>query len=446
MASDQETYLRDFYGALRDEPLEPGDHKYIHLYEDAELTAADPIKALATTIEWSGESKQLFSGFRGTGKSTELRRLRKMLQAQGNTKVVLCDLERYVNLTTPIDISDFLISAAGAFSDALEDDELLGKEMIKEDYWTRIRNFLTRTEVGLPERSANAKVDEDIGVGLKISLKADPSFRQKVQKQMAGHLGALTNDVNAFMEDCIKALHRRHGDDVRVVVLFDSVERIRGTSLNADDVASSVETLFEGHSDKLGFPYMHVVYTVPPWLKIKSPGVASLYDNSQQIPCVKVRNRDGTPCRAGLDALERLIRKRGDWERLLGDRVSLDALCLASGGYLRDLFRLLQALLRQARGRELPTDAATRELIMDEIRNSYLPISNQDALWLDRIRQSGTTQLEDGRRLHELARFFDTHLVLTYRNGEEWWFVHPLLEKHIEEQASAYRAGSAPAE
>jgi hypothetical protein len=440
MAFDQEQYLKEFYGALHHEPLEPDDPKYIHLYEDAELTAADPVQALATTIEWRGESKQLFSGFRGTGKSTELRRLRKQLQADGNTRVVLCDMADYLNLTTPVDISDFLISAAGAFSDALEDESLLGKDMMKEGYWTRIRNFVTRTNVELPD------VPELPGAGLKASLKADPSFRQKVQDRMKDHLGALSNNVNEFMEECFKALRKRHGNDVRVVVLFDSIERIRGTSLNAEEVAASVENLFEGHSDKLGFPYMHAVYTVPLWLKIKAPGVASLYDTSQQIPCVKVRNRDGSPCKAGLNTLADLIQRRGDWKRLLGERNNLDELCLASGGYLRDLFWLLQTLLRLSRDRQLPANVATRELAMHEIRNSYLPVAHQDALWLNRIRQSGSTELPEGRRLHELARFFDTHLVLTYRNGDEWWSVHPLLAEQIEQQAKSYRPDDAPAE
>ncbi len=44
---------------------------------------------------------QLLSGFRGTGKSTELRRLKDQLQASGYL-VVLCDIEDYINLSTPI--------------------------------------------------------------------------------------------------------------------------------------------------------------------------------------------------------------------------------------------------------------------------------------------------------------------------------------------------------
>ena len=33
--------------------------------------------------------------------------------------------------------------------------------------------------------------------------------------------------------------------------------------------------------------------------------------------------------------------------------------------------------------------------------------------------------------LYNLSRFFDTHLVLGYRNGGEWYDVHPLLRDEV---------------
>jgi len=76
MATDDATYLKDFYRALADRPLAPDDPNYVRLYDGEGLVPTDPIRQLQTTIEWSTlESAQLFSGFRGTGKSTELRRL-----------------------------------------------------------------------------------------------------------------------------------------------------------------------------------------------------------------------------------------------------------------------------------------------------------------------------------------------------------------------------------
>ncbi|MBK7760500.1 MAG: hypothetical protein IPI35_29650 [Deltaproteobacteria bacterium] len=102
----------------------------MRLYDDPGRPE-DPVKDLADTIEWStGESAQLFSGFRGTGKSTELRRLEQRLNAREDTVAFLCDMQQHMNLNTSVEISDFLISMAGAFGEEVEkrlgvDHELL---------------------------------------------------------------------------------------------------------------------------------------------------------------------------------------------------------------------------------------------------------------------------------------------------------------------------------
>ncbi|MBK6671485.1 MAG: hypothetical protein IPG46_18155 [Actinobacteria bacterium] len=53
-----------------------------------------------------------FSGFIGTGKSTELRRLRRRLEGDGNL-VLLIDMEPLLNPTAPLDITVFLTRLAG---------------------------------------------------------------------------------------------------------------------------------------------------------------------------------------------------------------------------------------------------------------------------------------------------------------------------------------------
>lgn len=438
MSTPDSQFLQNFYQRLIDRPLDPVDDKnlYVPLYEARATSPTDPVSELQTTIEWSPvASTQLFSGFRGTGKSTELRRLRRQLVERGSV-VVLCDMQKYLNMTTAVDVSDFLLATAGAFGDELK--QLYGESVIEEGYWTRFSAFLVRTHVEIDELKLKAGV-KDVGAEIKLNLKTDPTFRQILQERLKGHLGALVRDVHGFFEECIMALRRKQGDEeLRVVMLLDSVEQIRGTTINAMDVAASLEVLFEGHADKLKIPYMHVVYTVPPWLKIKAPGLAGLYSGMQLIPCIKVRHQNGQPCNAGLSELEQIVAKRGDWRRLLGDdRGALDELLLASGGYLRDLFRLIQTTLRLARHDGLPAQPRIRELALDEVRNSYLPISNEDALWLHQIEKSKCTELDGKERLHDLARFYDTHLVLTYRNGSEWVAVHPLVAAHVERQAEA---------
>ena len=75
-----------------------------------------------------------------------------------------------------------------------------------------------------------------------------------------------------------------------------------------------------------------------------------------------------------------------------------------------------------------------------EVRSSYLPLARTDAAWLSAIHRSHTPELAvhravaEGANLYDLSRFFDTHLVLCYRNGDEWYDVHPLLHDEVRRQ------------
>ncbi|MFO7567749.1 MAG: hypothetical protein R6X02_34220 [Enhygromyxa sp.] len=443
MPTADEDFLRGFYRNLSDGPLEPDHPWYVPIYTEATASSADPVQRLARGIQWNPiESAQLFSGFRGTGKSTELRRLRRMLEQQGFV-VVLCDMKRYLNLSTPVDISDFLISAAGAVSDALaEDSSLLGKDLAERGYWRRAVEFLTRTEVEINAIPTGADIS-DASTTLQIGLKDDPSFREQLQQRMRGHLGALADDVRAFMADCVKALRKKHGPDTNVVILFDSIEQIRGSSINDAQVFASVESLFVGHPDKLRFQSTHVVYTVPPWLKIRSPRVTKLYDGGYTVPCVKIRDRDGAPSQPGLGVLRRIVAQRGDWTRLIANEADFDHVLMQTGGYLRDLFRALQGMLMNAaehQGRAL--DRAAVEYELAELRNDYLPVAIEDAKWLAQVAKSHEAELPQHGQIPYLSRYFDTHLLLCYRNGNEWYDLHPLIRDVVERLAARAAAGA----
>lgn len=437
MTPDEST-LRAFYLALADPPLEPDDPRYVPIHSGPSASSADPVERLARAIRWNPlETVQLFGGFRGTGKSTELRRLRRDLAKDPRFKVVLCDMKQYINLSTPIDVSDFLISVAGALGDALADDgDLLGENVGARSYWQRGIDFLTRTQVQLGE--ALPGLQGGVGpISLKLGLKQDPSFREVLQDRMKGHLSALVDDVREFMCDCVAALRRKHGEDTQLVVLFDSIEQIRGTTVNEGRVFESIETLFAGHPDKLRFPAMHVVYTVPPWLKIRVPGVPHLYDGGYLLPCVKVRERDGTSHGAGLDVLREIVGRRGDWRQLFASTQDIDHVIQSTGGYLRDLFRVVQRVLMAAAELEItPIGRATIDAELAALRSEYLPISHFDAKWLSRVAHTHDAQLPTHEKLPDLSRYFDTHLLLCYRNGDEWYDIHPLIRDAVEELVS----------
>lgn len=433
MKPDEQEFLRSFFRAVADRPIDFDAQAdvYVEFYKDPNFEQHDPVRLLMRSIEYSqGQSVQLLSGFRGSGKSTELRRLKRELGQSDVYKVVLIDIEDYLSPSQPIDVSDFLIALAAGFGDALVRDGHLGKDPAKEGYWTRFSHFVTRTQIDAPQ----LKVPGGIG----LALKSDPSFRQTLQERMTGHLGALVEDVRGYVEDCVKKVKEKYTAATEVVLLLDSLEHLRGSVTNAAAVQDSVLNLFARHADKLHFNFVHVVYTVPPYLKVLQPNLGSFYEPGgfQMIPTIKVhRKADRAPFAPALELMAKLISARGDCERLFGDdaRAVIDELSLLSGGHLRDFLRLFAEIIRRAD--RLPVSKTQREAAVQQVRSEFLPIPDEDAVWLDRIAISHDVALKNNDRLHDLARYFDSHLALSYRNGEDWYDIHPLVRELIGEQA-----------
>jgi hypothetical protein len=184
---------------------------------------------------------------------------------------------------------------------------------------------------------------------------------------------------------------------------------------------------------------LHCIYTVPPWLKFKLPGfIARLLYN------VKLCNNDSgrTANAAGLKTMRSIVERRFTDEgirRFFGDRQSdgssplVDELIRASGGHFRDLLRLLRETL--LRSDKLPTTKTVVDSAIVNLRTSFLPISIQNAVWMNEIGLKRDCLLKDtsAESVHQMTVFLDTHCVMIHRNGKEWYDVHPIIRDEVAE-------------
>src|SRR3954453_13892299 len=153
LTPDERRFLKGIYRECDPRPLQPGDPRYQPIYEYP--GCEDPLARLRTYIEYAdSESLNLFSGFRGSGKTTELFRLKAALEDEGYV-VLYANALDYVNPAVPIDISDLLVTLAGAFSECLERSKI---PMASEGYWARFWNFLSKTEVNVKELGFKTEV------------------------------------------------------------------------------------------------------------------------------------------------------------------------------------------------------------------------------------------------------------------------------------------------
>ena len=442
LTPDDRQFLKQVYRDLDDKPLQPGDPRYQPPYQHE--GCEDPIQLLKNSIEFSEvESLHLFSGFRGSGKTTELFRLRKQLEDEGYV-VLYADALDYISPAAPIQIFELLTILAGAFSDAVQEH---GIDLAAEGYWTRFWNWLSKTDVAVKELGFKVEAGADpvkAGADLKLELKTSPTFRQKLSVALSGRIGEFHAEVKSFFEDGFKAIRKSRGDDVQVVFLFDSLEQIRGSISNEQEVTRSVELLFSNYLKLLAIPYLHVVYTVPPWLKFVLPGM-----NTLVLPCLRMWKKDQgrTEWEPGIRAMRALVEKRfpaDGLKRFFGpDKTRADRLINLCGGHFRDLLLLLRETVLRATS--LPVSEAAIEAAIIRVRGNYLPIALEDAQWLAQIERERATVLKstEPAEVNRLTRFLDTHIVLYLRNGEEWYDVHPLVREEV--RAIAANAAAATA-
>jgi hypothetical protein len=422
-------YRRQFFEAVRDQPLDPTHKWYVPIYGE---NIVDPVRLLRDRILLSDGtgSSHLFAGYRGTGKSTELRRLKRELEVEGSI-VLLVDLDYYLNPTAPIDITDFLLIVVAAFEEAAR--ELLPSDALARGFWERVGAFLRRQSIDIEELSIG--VAAGVEANLKASLKSDPTFKQRLQEALSGHLWQLENQIRAHLAEIVDALKSHHEGKSRLVLIVDSVEHLVDTSATKASVSASLQTVFTLHADRLRFPMIDVVFTIPPYLQIlERAALSTQFGGSiSTLTSIPVLNRTSSaPNPSGLaTVIEVVNRRKPDWRELL-DEQSMHTIVLASGGHLRDFIHLLRECIILASGFDTNLETIVRTAVR-QVSKDYRMLVQDEAEWLVKLRETGEPPLETNDDRLRLARFCDVHLVLSYSEGtDEWFAVHPLAVPQLE--------------
>jgi energy-coupling factor transporter ATP-binding protein EcfA2 len=428
--------LRDLYKTLTGRgalPLEPDDPYYVPILQAA--PDKDPILMLWQRLDLAeSESVHLLTGFRGNGKSTELRRLKHLLENESGARVLLVNMLDYLLMTKPLELSDFVLSLMTALGQTVERE--VGLKALTHGYWERLQRFLT-SEVQLDLNLDLAGAGAPAKLGLK--LKNEPDFKERVQQHLRGHLGRLIEDAQGYVVELVQALRDQAKDpDLKVVLLVDSVEQIRGVGTEAGLVHDSVVNLFSGQAASLAFPQLHLVYTIPPFLMSLAQNLGRTLGGHPIVswPNVHVRHRDGRSDETGLDVMQTIIERRyAGWREVVPES-TLRRLAGCVGGDIRDFYRLIGECaialrtVRLTRPEATLTDEMVRR-VEDQLRNEFLPIADDDARWLARIHANKDAALPSTTDLPTLARFLDGNLIMNYLNGEPWFDIHPLLVAEI---------------
>lgn len=436
--------LRDFF--LASNPAKtinlgnPDDSKY---YIDfASVRGGKIIEQLKRTITRLSPDEptcQLFTGHIGTGKSTELLRLKEELQKE-EFHVVYFESSKDLDMAD-VDITDILLSVARQVSDSLEQIKinlqtarfnalLQGLDDVLKIHLNG--DFLDLAGSNNSDKFKGLSLSYAIG---KITEKAKdaPNLRSQLRQYLEPRTNLIFEVINQeLLEPAIHELkkHNKAG----LVVIIDNLDRV-DISLKPTG-RRQPEYLFVDRGEQLKKFNCHVVYTIPLVL-IFSNNLGQLTSrfgvDPKVLPMVPVRLRDGSDCLEGLDLLRKMVIKRA-FPNLNGQdnlelvmevfdtQETLDRVCRVSGGHVRNLLQLIYSCVQEE---DPPLTRTILEKVIRQRRHQLtLAINSEEWELLQQVAKFKTVSGESKYQM--LLRSL---WVFEYRYRDDYWFdINPILE------------------
>jgi hypothetical protein len=407
------------------EPLEPDDERYVDLDERG-VRGYDWVARLAGPIELSDSPTcQLFTGLPGSGKSTELLRLAKHLARadEANLLVAIVDGEESFDVTGTIDVPDIVLAVITACERTLLAAEGKPDTAMEAGYVRRLKDWLTRTDVTFTK--AEFKLGEH--ANLTAELRTRPTLRQRFRETVGAQL-------NRFLAEAREELTVMQGRTAALgrsglVVIVDSLEKLRGTSTTWNEVLESAERVFSDGAPHLRLP-IHVLYTVPPALVSRRR-----FTDVHFMPMIKLHahpDSGGGRFQPGYDAAYELLLARvtpQDLATIFGPTTEerVEQLIEWSGGYPRELVRLLhQALLNDT----MPLSDSGFRRLLSEVGDSYRKVITTEAFpWLARVAVERYLTLDTEAQRQTADTMLSNNVVLRYLNDQDWFDVHPAVRE-----------------
>lgn len=419
-----------------DLPLTRGDADVRYVNCSAVRGGEDEVALIARAIRRSEPPnyfKPVFTGHRGCGKSTELFRLKRMLEAE-NFFAVYFDAETELDISD-LDYPDVLLTIAQEVERQLREASIeLDPELLQQVAgW-----FSTTVITDEKERGAERTLGAEFSLGAEIPLfakmlatlkgeiKSSSKRRTEIRSELERNALQLIQRVNDLIENAKVKLHR-HGKR-GLVLIADGLEKVI-YHVDAKTGRSSHELLFMFHGEQLCAPQCHIVYTIPINL-ILSHNVTQIYSERIVLPMIKIAEEDGSPCQEGRTVLRQIVANRLNVSAIFSPPELVDELVAMSGGHVRDLLLLVRYAFDYTDFQVLPEHvaSATRRLVNDY---DYL-IKDED---LPLLTQVHNTRRVPNDEPHALLLY--NLLVLEYRNGARWADVHPAaqaarkLQEHV---------------
>lgn len=423
---------REAYALLvPDEPLPSGDPRYVPLDEARGGTRlAESLRdRLLSSDEQTSKSgmnfaRLLLTGHRGCGKTTELFRLRELLNEEGFAVVYFAAEEEF-DLQQGVSWWNVVLEMIWQLETQLSQPphNLSLPSRPKEEAAEWLARIVTKKQ---ERRDLEAALKTELGAGAKLPfvLAARAAFKALV-KTGSSYITEIEKEVERrprvlldALEEIVRSVNTHlYGVGKRgLVLIVDGLEKMPLRTISGEITTHSA--LFIHNGDKLKSPPCHLLYTLPLTL-IRQVSVGSVFPEYPDImPMIHVINEDGSTDTKGIKVMCEVLNKRVKAGLFEGGVEGM--LAQASGGHIRDFIRLARKAASNFGG-TITRDHAIAAIdgMIDYYDNLYDSDFHRELVSVNR------THLQpQGKHASEMT---DRLLVLPYRNHTSWYALHPCI-------------------
>jgi hypothetical protein len=420
--------ITEIYATVNpDEPLLSDDTRFVDL---SSARGGEDLVALITRRIMTAISpnyhRRLVTGHRGSGKSTELRRLEASLGKAGF-------LVSYLDVEQTLDLADFeYLDVLVAIAYQLYESAVQNEIKVNLKLLNSIKDWFGET-VLTQEQIKNVQIDIDTKhkIGIEIPLLAGmfaaitgqmrsgsttrKETRQKLEQRLQDFINRLTELVND-----VSARAKKKGFK-GLVIIVDSMEKMPLKLLN-DQGLTNQSMLFVEHAEQLKILPCHLVATVPVSL-VSDRNLGIAFTDIDLIPMVKIASPLQVPWDQGRNLLFEAVAKRAVIKNIFDNEHALYMLIDASGGVVRDLMRLLLFAADYTPINGKITEQSTLQAIRKLVREYDRLIHEEDIPVLQNVIRNPHLPSSV-----TLSRLMYNRLVLPYCNDETWIGLHPAVK------------------
>ena len=412
----------DAWEMLTLEPLHANDIRYV---DCSVARGINVVQKLHTALRLHSRTNkcmhQLFTGYRGDGKTTELYRFRGLIENE--YRPLYFNAEEVFDLND-FRLPDFLLGIATVVFERMNEQQL----RLPNDLLQKIADWFSEIVVTV-ERKSSADLKAEAGIGIpkwfqfvtgKLvgTIKTGGEKRKQVRTELNQSLTHLIHHVDELLSAATKV--SKEFDNRELVIIFDNLDRLH-PELAFD--------LFHTNGQNLCGLDCHFVYVVPISLLYRPEGtrLPTIFRSSPiTMKMIPVRNSDGTPNERNISHLTQVLKKRFAPDKIMTapDEIMRDFI-LSSGGHLRDLIRLFG----QACGEALnePDEKINENIaqrVINELCDTYQKAVEEED-YANLIETYNTKEVRNDERTQLLI--YNTAILVYDENGLEWYDVHPAL-------------------